>query len=178
MLERGYFSEGEDIEKCRLWLPDFRNSVDLYNPGNKIAIEIEKTEKKRVVKMIENSKTRNEQREEAILQVLRAATSSAAVTMEGIYRSATASRIPSNTAMLLGNAPRIPMASLRSRNGALATNQSPLSRNYRAMDPGGGGGPMNSELEEGEVPPNEVPNVYKRRGNKSRKTRKNRMNSR
>jgi len=45
----GYSSEYEGGEEVKLWLPEHRQSVDLFNPKELIAIEIEKTEKKRIV---------------------------------------------------------------------------------------------------------------------------------
>lgn len=33
---------------CKLWEPEFDHSVDLYNPRERIAVEIEKSERKRV----------------------------------------------------------------------------------------------------------------------------------
>lgn len=54
----GYVS---GTEVCQFWLPEFRHSVDIYNPEKKIAIEVEKAEKKRVVhdilKLINGSNT-------------------------------------------------------------------------------------------------------------------------
>jgi len=46
---RGYFCSIDHPDECRLWTPDFRNEVDFYNPSKKIAIEVEKTEVKRVI---------------------------------------------------------------------------------------------------------------------------------
>jgi len=59
-----YYSKDVDpgkSSKCKLWEPDFQNSVDLFNPERKIAIEIEKAEIKRVIhdilKLVNASKT-------------------------------------------------------------------------------------------------------------------------
>lgn len=49
LFESDYLNEQNHKENCQLWLPDFKNSVDLYKPSMKIAIEIEKTEKKRIL---------------------------------------------------------------------------------------------------------------------------------
>jgi len=45
----GFFSEYYGDDEVKIWLPEHRQSVDLYNPKERIAIEIEKTEKKRIV---------------------------------------------------------------------------------------------------------------------------------
>jgi len=45
----GYVYFRNHPNECRLWLPDFRNEVDFYNGEKKIAIEVEKSEVKRVV---------------------------------------------------------------------------------------------------------------------------------
>lgn len=42
----GYTS---DKNVCKLWRPDFEHAIDIYNPSRLIGIEIEKSEKKRVV---------------------------------------------------------------------------------------------------------------------------------
>jgi hypothetical protein len=48
----GYLYFRNHPNACRLWLPDFRNEVDFYNSEKKIAIEVEKSEVKRVVHAI------------------------------------------------------------------------------------------------------------------------------
>ncbi len=45
----GYYYSKDHPEKCQLWRPDYRHEADFYNPTEKISIEVEKTEKKRVV---------------------------------------------------------------------------------------------------------------------------------
>jgi len=45
----GYIWDGKNRERCMLWRPDFRMSVDFYNEEKKIAIEVEKTEVKRII---------------------------------------------------------------------------------------------------------------------------------
>jgi len=45
----GYIWDNEGKEKCMLWRPDFKMSVDFYNVEKKIAIEVEKTEVKRII---------------------------------------------------------------------------------------------------------------------------------
>jgi len=44
-----YYSEFNRDDEVFLWRPDHSHSVDLYSPNQMIAIEIEKTERKRVV---------------------------------------------------------------------------------------------------------------------------------
>jgi len=44
--KNGYTS---DHNKCKLWRPDFEHAIDIYNQSRLIGIEIEKSEKKRVV---------------------------------------------------------------------------------------------------------------------------------
>ena len=39
----GYVWDHNDKEKCSLWRPDFNMSVDFFNESQKIAIEVEKT---------------------------------------------------------------------------------------------------------------------------------------
>src|ERR1700733_8034456 len=45
----GYLWCEEQAERCRLWRPDFNHSVDFLHEDKRIAIEVEKTEKKRIV---------------------------------------------------------------------------------------------------------------------------------
>ena len=45
----GYVWGEKDKSMCSLWRPDFRMSVDFYNEKEKIAVEIEKTEVKRII---------------------------------------------------------------------------------------------------------------------------------
>lgn len=51
---------------CQLWAPEFRHSVDLYNSEDRIAIEIEKSQQKRVsddiLKFIKGGKTQRDNR--------------------------------------------------------------------------------------------------------------------
>ena len=47
--KNGYVWDETSREKCTLWRPDFRMSVDFYNEEKKIAIEVEKTEVKRII---------------------------------------------------------------------------------------------------------------------------------
>lgn len=49
LRRRGYLWDQEDRKACCLWLPDFRKSVDFINTELKIAIEVEKTEVKRIL---------------------------------------------------------------------------------------------------------------------------------
>ena len=49
LRQHGYLSEHSRDDEVRLWRPDHRHSVDLYCPDAMIAIEIEKTERKRIV---------------------------------------------------------------------------------------------------------------------------------
>jgi len=49
LRSKGYLYAKENPEECRLWFPDFKNEVDFYNPTKKIAIEVEKSEVKRVI---------------------------------------------------------------------------------------------------------------------------------
>ncbi len=57
----GYFSDNRNDPQCKLWIPDFQHAVDFYNPNEKIAVEVEKAEIKRVVhdllKLINATKT-------------------------------------------------------------------------------------------------------------------------
>lgn len=57
----GYLWDRQHREKCSLWRPDFRMSLDFFNEENKIGIEVEKTEVKRVIhdflKLINGSMT-------------------------------------------------------------------------------------------------------------------------
>ena len=52
--------------ECKLWAPKFNHSVDLYHPGDRIAIEIEKSQQKRVsddiLKFIKGGKTQRSNR--------------------------------------------------------------------------------------------------------------------
>lgn len=53
--------------RCKLWMDDgFNHSVDLYHPGKRIAIEIEKSERKRlsddILKFIKGGKTQRNNR--------------------------------------------------------------------------------------------------------------------
>ncbi|WP_020220526.1 hypothetical protein [Halarchaeum acidiphilum] len=52
--------------RCKLWCPDFDHSVDLYNTDERIAIEIEKSQRKRVsddvLKFIRGGKTHENNR--------------------------------------------------------------------------------------------------------------------
>lgn len=52
--------------RCKLWAPDFDHSVDLYNTDERIAIEIEKSQRKRVsddvLKFIRGGKTHEKKR--------------------------------------------------------------------------------------------------------------------
>ncbi|SFR44293.1 hypothetical protein SAMN04487947_1500 [Halogeometricum rufum] len=52
--------------KCKLWTPDFDHSVDLYHPEERIAIEIEKSQQKRVsddiLKFVKGGKTQRNNR--------------------------------------------------------------------------------------------------------------------
>lgn len=52
LASKGYFCSIDKPDECRLWVPDFRNEVDFYSPSKKIAIEVEKTEVKRVIHAI------------------------------------------------------------------------------------------------------------------------------
>lgn len=49
LSSRGYFWDQEYRSKCMLWKPDFNMSVDFFNEGKKIAIEVEKSEVKRII---------------------------------------------------------------------------------------------------------------------------------
>lgn len=49
LTPNGYYSSKDNPDACRLWFPDFKNEVDFYNPPKKIAIEVEKSEVKRVI---------------------------------------------------------------------------------------------------------------------------------
>jgi len=46
---RGYSWDQKNPSICKLWKPDFKMSVDFYNAEKKIAIEVEKTEVKRIL---------------------------------------------------------------------------------------------------------------------------------
>jgi hypothetical protein len=68
-LPEYHFEQATDSgrnSECKLWAPDFDNSVDLYHPNNRIAIEIEKTQQKRVsddiLKFIKGGKTQRKNR--------------------------------------------------------------------------------------------------------------------
>ena len=58
---RGYLWDKRHKEKCTLWRPDFRMSLDFFHEEHKIGIEVEKTEVKRVIhdflKLINGSMT-------------------------------------------------------------------------------------------------------------------------
>jgi hypothetical protein len=45
----GYIWDSDNREKCMLWRPDYGMSVDFYNEEKKIAVEVEKTEVKRII---------------------------------------------------------------------------------------------------------------------------------
>lgn len=51
---------------CQLWIPEFQHSVDLYNTEDRIAIEVEKSQQKRVsddiLKFIKGGKTQKNNR--------------------------------------------------------------------------------------------------------------------
>lgn len=49
LSKSGYVWDEIDKNKCKLWQPDFNMSVDFYNEKSKIAIEVEKTEVKRII---------------------------------------------------------------------------------------------------------------------------------
>ncbi|UCB56727.1 MAG: hypothetical protein JSV30_05905 [Candidatus Omnitrophota bacterium] len=49
IAQHGYMWDKKDKSTCSLWRPDFRMSVDFYNAKEKIAVEIEKTEVKRII---------------------------------------------------------------------------------------------------------------------------------
>jgi len=49
LATHGYFSEHANDEEVQLWRPEHQHTVDLYSPNHSIAIEIEKTERKRIV---------------------------------------------------------------------------------------------------------------------------------
>ena len=57
----GYYYSKDQPEECQLWRPDYKYEADFYNPRLKISIEVEKTEKKRIVhdvlKLINGSMT-------------------------------------------------------------------------------------------------------------------------
>ncbi|WP_439028095.1 hypothetical protein [Haloarchaeobius sp. DT45] len=54
-------SESGMNSKCKLWAPEFNHSVDLYHPEERIAIEVEKSQRKRVsddiLKFVKGGKT-------------------------------------------------------------------------------------------------------------------------
>src|SRR5687768_10237646 len=45
----GYLWDAEDKTQCRLWRPDFQHTVDFFHPRLRVAVEVEKTEVKRIV---------------------------------------------------------------------------------------------------------------------------------
>jgi hypothetical protein len=45
----GYLWDDEHPAECGLWRPDFNMSVDFFHPSLRIAVEVEKTEVKRIV---------------------------------------------------------------------------------------------------------------------------------
>ncbi len=45
----GYLWERKHKDRCRLWRPDFKMSADFFNEKEKIGIEVEKTEVKRII---------------------------------------------------------------------------------------------------------------------------------
>ncbi len=49
LADKGYIWDSISKTDCSLWKPDFENSVDFYNKEKKIAIEVEKTEVKRII---------------------------------------------------------------------------------------------------------------------------------
>jgi hypothetical protein len=49
LTSKGYYSSKGNPDACRLWFPDFKNEIDFYNPSKKIAVEVEKSEVKRVI---------------------------------------------------------------------------------------------------------------------------------
>jgi hypothetical protein len=46
---QGYLWDKTHKEECRVWRPDFQHSVDFIHPAKRVAIEVEKTEVKRIV---------------------------------------------------------------------------------------------------------------------------------
>jgi hypothetical protein len=49
LTAHGYLWDKTHQEQCRVWRPDFQHSVDFIHPQKLVAIEVEKTEVKRIV---------------------------------------------------------------------------------------------------------------------------------
>ncbi len=49
LRNKGYLWDKLNKAECSLWRPDFNMLVDFFNPSEKIAIEVEKTEVKRII---------------------------------------------------------------------------------------------------------------------------------
>lgn len=49
LAAHGYLWSGTHQDRCRIWRPDFSMTLDFFNDGRQIGVEVEKTEFKRVL---------------------------------------------------------------------------------------------------------------------------------